>query len=70
MRYNEAMNNNKVYKPSELASLLNVSHQAVLKWIREGRVTAIRLPVRGYRIPESEVERVVNNVYKGSIAVD
>ncbi len=44
---------------SELAKALNVTRHAVIKWIREGRLNAIRLPGGRYRIPESEVRKII-----------
>jgi putative resolvase len=48
----------KLLTTSEVARILNVTRHAVDKWIREGRMKAIRLPGGRYRIPESEVERL------------
>jgi len=44
---------------SEVAKVLNVTRHAVAKWIREGKVNAIRLPGGRYRIPESEVRKII-----------
>lgn len=39
-----------LYTPAEVARLLRVSPRTVLNWIREGRLDAIRLSPRVYRI--------------------
>ena len=44
---------------SEVAKALNVTRHAVTKWIKEGKLKAIRLPGGRYRIPESEVKRII-----------
>ncbi|MHA1595538.1 MAG: MerR family transcriptional regulator [Candidatus Baldrarchaeia archaeon] len=46
-------------KISEVARILNVSRHTVLNWIRKGKIRAIRLPSGRYRIPESEVRRIL-----------
>jgi len=46
-------------KVSEVAKILNVSRHTVLNWIRKGKMKAIRLPGGRYRIPESEVRRIL-----------
>ncbi|MBI2323544.1 MAG: helix-turn-helix domain-containing protein [Chloroflexi bacterium] len=39
-----------LYTPAEVARLLRVSPRTVLNWIREGRLEAIRLSPRVYRV--------------------
>ncbi len=34
----------------------SVSRFTVLKWIKQGRIEAVKLPERSYRIPASEAE--------------
>jgi excisionase family DNA binding protein len=46
-------------KPREVADLLRVDESTVLRWIKEGDVEALRLPGGTYRIPRSEVERIL-----------
>ncbi len=48
----------KLLTTSEFAKTFNVTRHAVAKWIREGRINAIKLPGGRYRIPESEVEKL------------
>ncbi|GBC73444.1 hypothetical protein HRbin04_00845 [archaeon HR04] len=42
----------------EVAEIFNVTRHAVDKWIRTGRIAAIKLPGGRYRIPVSEVEKI------------
>ena len=49
----------KLLKISEVAKILNVSRHTILNWIREGKIRAIRLPSGRYRIPESEVRKIL-----------
>lgn len=39
-----------LYTPAEVARLLRVSSRTVLNWIREGRLVAIKVSPRVYRI--------------------
>ena len=41
----------------QFAEMFGISRQAVWKWIKAGKVNAIRLE-KIYRIPVSEVERI------------
>ncbi|MBS7641005.1 excisionase family DNA-binding protein [Candidatus Bathyarchaeota archaeon] len=38
--------------------MFNITRHTVAKWIREGRINAIKLPGGRYRIPESEVKNM------------
>lgn len=46
------------YKAIEVAELCRVDVSTVLRWIRSGRLPAIRLPSGRIRIPAQEVERI------------
>lgn len=46
-------------KTTEVAEILKVTPIAVAKWIREGKIKAVRLPGGQYRIPESELEKLI-----------
>ncbi|MGC8849571.1 MAG: helix-turn-helix domain-containing protein [Candidatus Bathyarchaeia archaeon] len=48
----------KLLTTKEVAEVFNVTRHAVAKWIREGRIRAVKLPGGQYRVPESEVERI------------
>ncbi len=55
--------NGKLLKVKEAAFLLNVSRQSVWKWIKEGKMSAVKLPSGRYRIPESEVVKVLQTLH-------
>jgi excisionase family DNA binding protein len=42
----------------EVAEVLGVSQNTVLRWVRLGLVEATKLPGGTYRIPRSELERL------------
>jgi excisionase family DNA binding protein len=46
-------------KPADVAKMLNVSHGAVNRWIRLGQIGYVRLPGGTYRIPRSEVDKLL-----------
>jgi len=49
----------RMLRSGEVAEMLGVSRHTVAKWIREGRIKAITLPSGRYRIPESEVRKIL-----------
>jgi excisionase family DNA binding protein len=42
------------------ALLLNISKQAHWKWVKHGEIDAVKLPSRRYRIPASEIVRIIH----------
>jgi len=48
----------KLYRTREVAELLNISVSGVKKWIKEGKIRAVRVG-RFWMIPESEVRRIL-----------
>jgi excisionase family DNA binding protein len=51
----------KLYKSREVCEMLNISYKTLLKWIRQGKIKAIR--VNGYyRIPESELRKIISEL--------
>ena len=56
----EVQKAHKPYKPTELAQELNVSTQTVLRWLRDKKINALKLPGGTYRIREEEVKRLVH----------
>ncbi len=46
----------------EVARQLRVNEESVRRWLRSGRLKGVRIggPRAGYRIPESEVARILN----------
>ena len=49
----------KLYRTREVAELLNISVSGVKKWIKEGKIHAIRVG-RFWMIPENEVRRILS----------
>lgn len=51
------MSNEEEYvKPTDVAKRLKVSRGAVYKWIREGKLRAVKFGDRAVRIPRSSIE--------------
>jgi excisionase family DNA binding protein len=51
-----------MYKVSQVAEMFGVSRQTVLDWINKGVIQAVK-PLKEYRIPKEEVERLKNNAH-------
>jgi len=49
----------KLLRPKEVCQRLGISYSTLSRWVREGRVKAIRTAGGKYRIPESEVRRII-----------
>lgn len=49
----------EVYTIQEVAALLQFSEQTIRDWVRSGRISAGRIGLRAWRIPRSEVERLL-----------
>ena len=49
----------RMLRSGEVARMLGVDRHTVVKWIKEGWIKAVRLPSGRYRIPESEVRRIL-----------
>jgi excisionase family DNA binding protein len=47
------------YSPSEVADLASVSSSTILNYIHEGRLAAVHLSERTYRIPRKAVIRLL-----------
>jgi excisionase family DNA binding protein len=47
---------------SEVAKLLRVSNGTIARWIKLGQLRAIRLPSGTYRIPRSEVDKLMKQL--------
>jgi putative resolvase len=52
-------NTGRLHKPNEAAELLNVSRQTIWTWIKRGKIRAVKLPSGQYRIPDSEIVRIL-----------
>ena len=49
----------KLFKPSEAAERLSLKKLTIYRWIKAGKIRAVRLPDGRLRIAESELEKVV-----------
>lgn len=49
----------KMYTTGEVARLLGVDYVTVARWARDGKIKAVRTPGGHWRIPESEVKRLL-----------
>jgi putative resolvase len=47
-------------KVKDVARALNVHRTSVERWIKEGKLKAVKLPSGYYRIPEEELNRLLN----------
>ncbi len=47
------------YSPSEVAALVSLSRSTILNYIHEGRIAAVQLSERTYRIPRKAVIRML-----------
>jgi len=52
----------RLLTPKRAAEILGVSPRTLLRWHREGIIEAYRLPTRGMRYPEKEVERLLRKM--------
>lgn len=62
MCYTDGMSEDKHLTVEEVAKRLSLSHETIRRWLRSGHIKGVRIGVRraGWRIPESEVERVLS----------
>jgi len=49
----------KLFKPSEVAEILSLRKLTIYRWIKAGKMKAVRLPDGRLRITETELEKVV-----------
>ena len=63
----------RLYKPNEVAKILNVTVKTIQNWDKEGKIKVERSPSNRRMIPQSEVDRLLNRDSKSketqSIAV-
>jgi excisionase family DNA binding protein len=52
----------KLLRPREVCRRLGISYSTLSRWVREGRIKAIRTASGKYRIPESEVRRIAEGL--------
>jgi excisionase family DNA binding protein len=49
----------ELLKPSDVAGLLNVNGRSVLRWIRQGKLAALKTPGGQYRIDPRAVDALL-----------
>jgi excisionase family DNA binding protein len=49
----------KMFKPKEAAEILSLKKLTIYRWVKAGKIKAVRLPDGRLRIAESELERVI-----------
>ncbi len=49
----------KLLKPSEAAEILSLRKLTIYRWIKAGKIKAVRLPDGRLRVAESELEKIV-----------
>jgi len=59
-----------LYAPAEVAALVGLSSDTILSYIHAGRLFAIKLSARTYRIPQREVARFMGQAVAPSRMVD
>jgi excisionase family DNA binding protein len=55
----------RLYKPSEVARMLNIHRVTMYQWIKEGRIRVVRIRSGKrvwLRIPEEEVRKIISGV--------
>ena len=63
------MGNPTYWSPEEVAEIFRVHVVTVRRWIAGGQLNAIRLPGGGYRIPQSELDRLCKPSSVGALFV-
>ena len=51
----------KMYSPEEISSLLNISVATIYRWIKAGRLNAVKISNKVYRISEKSVKEFLEN---------
>lgn len=57
-----AMKQKEIYGTNEVAKILGVSPTTVWKWCKEGKIKCGKTPGGHFRIPRSEVERLLKEI--------
>jgi excisionase family DNA binding protein len=52
----------KLLRPKEVCQRLGISYSTLSRWVREGRIRAVRTAGGVFRIPESEVRRIAEGL--------
>ena len=49
----------RFYRVKGVCGILRIDRRTLWKWIKEGKIKAVRLPSGRYRIPESEIRKIL-----------
>ncbi|ESQ23883.1 MAG: putative site-specific integrase-resolvase [uncultured Acidilobus sp. JCHS] len=52
----------RLLRPKEVCQRLGISYPTLARWVREGKIKAIRTAGGKYRVPESEVRRIAEGL--------
>jgi excisionase family DNA binding protein len=52
----------RLLRPKEVCHRLGISHSTLSRWVREGRIRAVRTAGGVFRVPESEVRRIAEGL--------
>jgi excisionase family DNA binding protein len=52
----------RLLRPREVCRRLGISYSTLSRWVREGRIRAVRTAGGKYRVPESEVRRIAEGL--------
>jgi len=63
------MREDRLYSTGKAAKLLGISFITMKRWIYAGKIKAIKLPTKRYRIPESEIRRMLGQLVPKNQAV-
>jgi excisionase family DNA binding protein len=53
----------KLYRVPEAANALNISAKSIWNWISQGRIGVTRIGGRAVRIPQAEIDRLIDEGY-------
>ena len=56
----------RLLRPREFCEAVGISYSTFKQWVREGRVRVVRTPSGRYRVPYSELERILRGEYGGN----
>ncbi len=57
----KALKGGRTFRLSEVARMLNLSVPTLRRWVTEGKVAGYRIGQKVWRIPESEVRRILGD---------
>ena len=55
-------NSERLLRPKEVCQRLGISYSTLSRWVREGKIRAIKTAGGKYRVPESEVRRIAEGL--------